>query len=363
MKIVIMHQTVTKHDAIGNDIEAMYNLLRKKHYCVIYAENKLNDRLEYIEENELIKIMNQKDSLVIYHHSVYWEYGERLIKSCKGKLIIRYHNITPPEFFKPYNQFHFEQCDKGRKQTIRLCDELREAFWLAASCYNTDDLTKVDRSKVGVCPPFNKIEQLAKCVPDEAILKELMYNRKVNLLFVGRVVPNKGHLFLIDILRLYCLNYDTDIILRIVGKFDDGLRGYNEEILNRISEYGLEENVQFIGEINNSTLLSYYLGSDFFICASEHEGFCVPIIESQFFELPIIARRTSAIPETIGKNQILLHEDAKEYAAAINILYNNRQYIQYLRQNGLNNYRSRFTQESITNTFIKFLRNKLGVEI
>ena len=41
MDIVIMHQTVTKHDAIGNDIEAMYLLLKQKHNCFVYAENFL----------------------------------------------------------------------------------------------------------------------------------------------------------------------------------------------------------------------------------------------------------------------------------------------------------------------------------
>lgn len=363
MKIVIMHQTVAKHDAIGNDIEVMYDILKENHDCQVFAQNKFNDKLEYINEDELNKILNDKNSLIIYHHSVYWEQGEKLIRNSKGKLVIRYHNITPPEFFKPYNEFHFEQCDKGRNQTVRLAEDLKNAFWLADSYYNTEDIKNVDTNRIAVCPPFNKIETWASVVPDEEVMKTLMFDNKINLLFVGRVAPNKGHLFLLDILHSYCVNFGCNIKLRVIGKFDDGLAGYNQEIRSKISSYGLDGYVEFIGEINDTTLVSYYLGSDFFICASEHEGFCVPIAESQYFQLPIIARKASAVPETAGKKQIVLDEDIKKYAAAIKILYNNEQYYKYIRDNGLNNFNDRFKYEKISDTFKNIFTNKIEVKL
>ncbi|GAA4296441.1 glycosyltransferase family 4 protein [Anaerocolumna aminovalerica] len=363
MKIVLMHQTITKHDAIGNDIEVMFNILREKHDCKAFALNRFNDKLEYINESELEEVLCDKDNLVIYHHSVNWEYGEELLRKCKCKLIIRYHNITPPEFFKPYNEFHYEQCDKGRKQTIRFAEELKNAFWLVDSYYNAEDIKNVDKNRIAICPPFNKIENWAAGIPDEEVLKALLYDRNINLLFVGRVAPNKGHLFLLDVLHSYCINYGTNIKLRIIGKFDEGLPGYNQLINNKINNYGLNQYVEFIGEINDATLISYYLGSDFFICASEHEGFCVPIPEAQYFQLPIIARRTSAVPETIGKNQIVLGDNVKEYAAAIHVLYENEQYNKYIRDNGVKNFNDRFTYMEILIIFKNILRESMGVEV
>lgn len=363
MKILLMHQTVAKHDAIGNDIEAMYKILNQKHDCKVFAQNKFNDKLIYIDEDELNEIIYDKNNLVIYHHSVYWEYGEKILKKTKSKIIIRYHNITPPEFFKPYNQFHFEQCEKGRKQTTRLASDLTSAFWLAASLYNAEDIRSADKDRIVICPPFNKVEEWAVAIPDEEILKSLLYSKEINLLFVGRVAPNKGHLFLIDVLHSYCINFDSNIKLRIIGKFDSGLSGYEQKIREKINSLGLEKNIEFIGEINDSILTSYYLGSDFFVCASEHEGFCVPIIEAQYFQLPIIARNSSAVPETIGANQVVLDEDIKKYAAAINILYNNDCYYSYLRENGVKNYKDRFSYDRISKQFINIFREKIGVEL
>jgi glycosyltransferase involved in cell wall biosynthesis len=363
MKIILMHQTITKHDAIGNDIEVMYNILKEMHDCKAFAQNKFNDNIEYINESELEAALNDKNSLIIYHHSVYWESGEELLKKCRGKLVIRYHNITPPEFFKPYNEFHFQQCQKGRQQTQRLSKEFNKAFWMADSYYNANEIPNVDSTKIAVCPPFNKIEQWSKGVPNEEILKTLLYDNKINLLFVGRVAPNKGHLFLLDVMHSYCINFGTDIKMRIIGKFDEGLPGYNQEITNNINSLGLEEVVEFIGEINDATLMSYYLSSDFFICASEHEGFCVPVPEAQYFQLPIIARRASAVPETIGRNQVILNEEVNEYAAAIKVLYNNESYCHYIRENGLKNFYSRFTHEKISRIFINILSEKLGVKL
>jgi glycosyltransferase involved in cell wall biosynthesis len=363
MKILLMHQTVAKHDAIGNDIEAMYKILNAKHDCKVFAQNKFNDKLSYADENELDEIIKDKNNLIIYHHSVYWEYGEQVLKNSKSKVVIKYHNITPPEYFKPYNQFHFKQCEKGRKQTTRLANDLTDAFWLADSLYNAEDIKSVDGDRMAVCPPFNKTEEWAGNAPDEQILKNLLYSKDINLLFVGRVAPNKGHLFLIGIVHSYCINFGTDIKLRIIGKFDSGLSGYEQQIREKISSLGLENNIEFIGEINDSILISYYLGSDFFVCASEHEGFCVPIIEAQYFQLPIIARNATAVPETIGSNQIVLDEDVKKYAAAIKVLYENDSYKNYFRINGVRNYHDRFSYTQIAKRFKDIFREKIGVEL
>lgn len=362
VNFVIMHQTVTTHDAIGNDIELMSSTIKKKHMCYVYADNKFNDNVEYIDENRLDSLLSDDSTVVIYHHSVYWEYGYEKVKKAKGIVIVKYHNITPESFFEPYNEFAYEQCRMGRLQTELMQRELPNAFWLCDSEYNTKDIS-VDSNQIGVCPPFNKIEQWCESVPDETVLRELIDSGSLNILFVGRVAPNKGHLMLIDILRTYVSNYDKDVKLRVIGKFDDGIIGYNNQVKDRIREYGLESLIEFIGEVNDKTLMAYYLGSDMMLCCSEHEGFCVPVIEAQSFGLPVIALNACAVPDTIGQFQVVLENDVKEFAAAIKILKEHRNKADFLAEKGRENYILRFTQQEIERVFKEEIEKMTGVEL
>ncbi len=363
VKFVIMHETVTSHDAIGNDIELMYKILNEKHDCVVFANNCINNEVQYIEERELDELLQARETVAIYHHSVRWDMGYQKICRAKARVIVRYHNITPEDFFKPYNQFAYEQCKLGREQTKKMQMELKDAYWLCDSWYNAKDLPCVETSKIGVCPPFNKIENWNKNIPDEAILKKLVESTELNVLFVGRVAPNKGHLLLLDIVRAYCAYYDTNIKLKIIGKFDEGIPGYNNLIKERIQAYGISALVEFVGEITDSTLMSYYLGSDVMVCCSEHEGFCVPVVEAQSFGIPVIALRACAVPETIGNNQLLLSGNPLEFAAALKEIKNNKSAKEMLAYYGKENYENRFTYKKIREKFVREIEKILEVAL
>lgn len=362
-KILIMHQTITKHDAIGNDIDCMYQLLKQNYDCKCFAENRLNNKLDYAEEQEALDIIGDENNVVIYHHSVNWELGEQLIQNCKAILIFRYHNITPPEFFAPYHEGYATSCGAGRKQTDRLISDFPNAFWMSDSPYNNTDLTMVPQERLDVCPPFHKIESWSTTAPDEEVLKKLVYDKRHKVLFVGRVAPNKGHAMLFDIMHAYCSNFDSDIKLYVIGKFDEGLAPYNQLIKNKIRRYQLQDKVEFVGEINDAILMSYYLGCDVFLCTSDHEGFCVPIIEAQKFQLPIVAKDMCAVPDTLGENQIKLSEDVKEYAAAIKLITTKKEVRDYLRQNGSKNYEERFSFKTIEKTFKEIMTERAGVQL
>lgn len=356
MEILIMHQTVAEHDAIGNDIEMMCKILSCYGDCKIYAENKFRPRLSYIDLGEVERIIQTPDTLVIYHHSVFWNEGEEILKRCRCKTIFRYHNITPTVFFAPYNDFHREQCSKGREQTERLAKRFSDACWLLDSAYNGKDLPLVPEDRKAVCAPFHKIESWASATPREDILENLLYSDDLELLFVSRVAPNKGHFFLLDMLYLYRKYFDRRVKLHIIGKFDDSLQVYNELIKSRIKQLALTESVEFIGEVDDTLLVSYYLGCDFFVCTSDHEGFGVPLVEAQYFKLPIIAKDTSAVAETLGKGQIVLGEDPREFAVALNTLRNNKVYYRALQENGRRNYETRFTDEILRENLLLALK-------
>ena len=360
MKVVLMHQTIVKHDAIGNDICLMYEILSKRLECYVYCDNLLSLSINRIDKNQLLDIIADNRNLLIYHHSVYWSEGEGILGKCKAKLIIRYHNITPPEFFSPYCEEYFYLCAKGREQTERLNEKFKDALWVCDSCYNTHDILS---DKMAVFPPFTNIGQWSAIMPDESILKGLFESQKINLLFVGRIAPNKGHKHLFKIIKDFHDNYSSDICLYIIGKKDDGLAKYNYELDSMINLLGIEQNIKFIGEINDQLLISYYLGCDFFVCCSEHEGFCVPLLEAQYFHLPIIAMDTSAISETLGSNQVVLSKNILEYSAAIKVLSKDVAAKDFLIENGFYNYRERFHNDKLVNRFIEILREFTGEEI
>lgn len=361
MKVILLHQTVTQHDAIGNDIEKMQEILIGDGIeSYVYAYNCLNPKIRYIDKKSMESLIEEKENLLIYHHSVYWEEGEEILDRAECKFVIRYHNITPAKYFQPYNFFHYQQCSLGREQTKRFQKKYANCIWLCDSNYNGIDLSDVSKERIHICPPLHKIDEWKECIPDATILNSLVDSEDINLLFVGRIVPNKGHLRLIEILRIYMLNYTRNIRLRIIGKFDDQIKGYNEKLVNLIKCYGLEENVEFIGEVTDSTLMSYYLGSDIFICTSEHEGFCVPILEAQNFYLPIIALKACAVTDTCGEGAVLLDDDLREYAAAIHLMYENQRFIDCYARLGKDNYESKFCYSKLKETFQRFCDEVMG---
>ncbi len=357
-RALLIHGTITTHDAIGNDIAAMYELLSSKYDCKCFAINAWNRELAYVDEAGARDIIMDEEALVIFHHSVNWQLIEDMLTGYKCKLIIKYHNITPPEFFAPYKESDYLTCKLGREQTRRLVEKFPKALWLADSKYNALDL---DGGNVSVCPPFNKVDEWDHYSPDEDLLKSLLYEKRIKMLFVGRVAPNKGHLMLLDIVNQYIQKYGSDIKLYIIGKPD--AEKYSMEILNKIERLGIADNIEFIGEINDPILMSYYLGCDIYLNVSDHEGFCVPVIEAQKFRLPVIAKDSSAVGETLGEGQILLGEDVGKYVEEIHALMNDENRREQLREWGYKNYQSRFCHEKIASVFKDFLAEKAGVKL
>jgi glycosyltransferase involved in cell wall biosynthesis len=140
----------------------------------------------------------------------------------------------------------------------------------------------------------------------------------VNVLFVGGVKPNKGHARALRAFAKYhrCGNPHSRLIF--AGGLDERLKVYGLELRQLVSDLDLEGAVVFTGGITASELKSYYVSAAVFLCASEHEGFCVPLIESMYFRVPIVAAAAGAVPETLGDCGLLLDDwDEAKAASAI----------------------------------------------
>lgn len=363
--IVIAHQTITDGDAIGHDIMGMYDLLTNLNYNVyIYGEYCFGR-----SESVRIKPSNIKrlsvDDLLIYNHSIYWENGEKLLSEFKGRIVFRYHNITPPDYFRDFSDTHYHKCHQGIEQTKKFIDSYNKCFWWGASEFNTVELQNYGLNpKMSLTvPPFNLLEKLDEIDPDFEVIDELIGSFDNNVLFVGRVTPNKGHEHLIRIIKRYKEMYDSKIHLWIIGVLDDSCNLYNEYIYNLIAKFGLKKNVTLTGKVSLEVLKAYYLACDEFICMSEHEGFCVPLIEAQKLMLPVITYGGSALSETAGDNQIVLKDYDYEFAAAaIYTIFSDKEVRDFCKKQGVRNYDSRFSPEAIKNKFISALNISTGGE-
>lgn len=378
MRILLMNQAVMPHDAIGNDIAYMAGLFGGWEYCrgkqgevAVYCETRREKecRYNYVDRSEALEILKNPENLVIYHHSIYWEDGEKLLKEAQAegglterkkavvpaRLIIRYHNVTPPEFFADYSPIFFQSCTKGREQTEQLQEAFPEAWWLCDSAYNASELTKVPESRKKRIHPFHNLTAWENIHPDRQVLDTLQEEKAVKVLFTGRVVPNKGHLSLVAMLEDFRENYGDHIVLYIIGKFDENLKLYTEEVRFQILAAGLEERIRFVGEITDETLLAYYQGCDYYVSFSDHEGFGVPIIEAQYLGLPVIAKEAAAAGEVLGDGGLLFENEISHYSAAIAYLEERPQVRQELIQTGRENCLNRYNNEKAGKELLEWL--------
>ena len=355
MTYLIMHAIVVPHDAVGNDIEIMYEIIRAQgNQCEVYTELAASKKVTYIDEATALSRMQDKSTIVIYHHSVYWKKGFNLIKQAVCPVIIRYHNVTPPAFFHNLFPEAEWQCRFGQRQTKKLQKKFADSFFLSASEYDASDFHKIDAEHNCVLYPFHRTEEWGEIESDEELKGRIHAENSFNLLFVGRTAPNKGHLAMLDVLKLYKEFYDDDIRLRIIGKMG-ATPLYDKMILRKIHAYGLDDNVEFVGEINDSVLATYYRESDVMLCMSEHEGFCVPILEAQYFGLPIVALDAAAVAQTMGENQLAMEKDPVRFAAALHRLKEDVATRELLIDAGKKNFDKRYTRKKMEEEFLAFL--------
>ncbi len=357
MKICIAVGSLMENDAIGNDVSHQFSVLNNNDIStVVYAEEVANAHMApyVINKSKLFDIIDDRDNILIYHHGGCWGNGQKILEKARCQIFIKYHNITPPQFFKPYNRFHETYCKQGMEQT-RIIGRLKQiAKFLCDSHFNAKDflMHKVDESRIEIVSPFHKLDDFKNAEIKTDLVRNLD-DGKVNILFVGRLVPNKGHKHLLGVIATYAAMYDSNIRLTIVGGIEPGLNSYQDELCQLIKLNQLNEIVDIKGSVSFDELHTYYNVSHLFLLMSDHEGFCLPILEAQFHSLPIVALDTSAVSETMGKNQVLFDKpDYQKFAAAIHVLYNNVAYGDYVANEGKKNIK-RFLNQRIEDQFLK----------
>jgi glycosyltransferase involved in cell wall biosynthesis len=281
-------------DAISNYAIAMKKYFRGLGYkSDILASRCYDERVA--KEGKLFKnhLLKKSDG-VLYHYSIGSELTSIVVEHPGPKCLI-YHNITPGKFFKPYRPEYANTLEQGRSQ-LR---EIAAYFPLAVgdSAFNVSELSAIGFKNPFVFPIPVSIDKW-NTSPDSCMM-HCLQDGKANLIFVGRIIPSKCQHDLVRAFSGY-LSMDPDARLILVGENlpDDPYYGY---LVRSIQRYGLSQHVVLTGKVTDAELHAYYRTADLFWTMSEHEGFCVPLIEAMWFDVPILAYKSTAIPETLEK--------------------------------------------------------------
>lgn len=314
MKIIQMLTNLNYGDAIGNDVLALHRTFQAMgHESVIMAAT-IHERLA--DEATPIAPERIDDRCVVLMHKGAGDFISGMFASLRGKKVLVYHNITPPGFYAPYDLVFAWNLWRGRRQVSRMADGIDEAW--GDSRYNCEELVRlgVPRSKVRVLPilmDFSKYDG----IPDPQVAKALGEQKGAKLLFVGRIAPNKKQQDVIKVFYEYRKRFDERAQLYLIGGWM-GNEKYYAKLRGFIADLGID-GVHMPGHVSDEEMLAYFRGADAFVCMSEHEGFCVPLLEAMYCGVPVLAHAASAVTETMGNHDLLFAQ--KDYAAISQALH------------------------------------------
>jgi len=296
-------------DAIGNHTIWIRNQLQEMGFISeIFArhisEEMLHEAHHYADANAI-----PGGDAVIYHHSIGSEITSWVCDHPGPKGLI-YHNITPAEFFDNYRPDFAEILRSGRKELSELAKHVDAS--VGDSTFNASELAEHGFESPGVMPLC--IEPGHWSYPPESKVMADLQDGRTNIIFVGRIVPNKRYEDLIYTFKFW-LEHDPEARLHLVGSAEVS-SFYFECIQELARRLRVDHAVNIVGRVNDAELNAYYRCASMFWCLSRHEGFCVPIIEASAFGVPVYALAAGAVPETLGDLGVTFGQDLPPWKIA-----------------------------------------------
>ncbi|MEI6564261.1 MAG: glycosyltransferase [bacterium] len=318
MKPAAVHQLVAgfaKGDAISQEAQALRDICRESGFAAeIYAPA---DRIAADASGDCRPLEDyrpQPGDTVLFHYSITSPATALFLASSARKIVI-YHNITPPDFFTPFDATIAHQLATAR-QGLKDVASHADAVW-ADSAFNAAELQALGIPNAKVFPLLFQPEGLA-CPPDPAILSKFAVPMK-NILFVGRIAPNKCIEELITAFAWFHKNIEPQSRLLIVGS-DRSAPTYYAMLKMLAAEMGLDT-VFFERFASPAGLSAYYQVADIFATTSRHEGYCLPLVEAMVKGITVVARQTGGTPEAMGDAGILFEDlRAEELAELFGLL-------------------------------------------
>lgn len=257
----------------------------------------------------------RRDDVVFFHYSIGSEMSA-FVRRLRCTVAMIYHNVTPPEYLDNVSRTMAQLVRQGQAELPEFRDVVRLA--LADSEFNHLDLVAAGYSRTGILPIV--LDETRYAVPSNELLEQQYRDGAVNLLFVGRIAPNKRQDDLIKVFHYYH-QIEPRSRLFLVGQAWDPAKRYLAELKGLASHLGVGPEVVFTGHVSFADMVTYYRLADVFVCMSDHEGFGKPLIESMYFDVPVVAHASTAIPYTLGDAGVLVHEkDYPVIAELVNLI-------------------------------------------
>jgi glycosyltransferase involved in cell wall biosynthesis len=297
-------------DAIGDDARAVRDVLRSwGHESEIYAltiDEGLDDEIRPWHDTA-----SRNGDVTLLHFALPSPMTHAL-RTLPGARVLYYHNVTPAHFFAPFAPALVRLSVIAREELAGLAGHVDLA--VGVSEYNRQELDAIGFRETDVLPIAVNVGRLTGAGPVPS-LDTLLGDGLANILFVGRIAPNKkieDHIRLAETYKRYV---DAHYRFIFVGR-TDGVPHYYEAIQALIAEYQmLPDRFWFAGPVPDEDLGAFYRWADVYVSLSEHEGFCVPLIEAMAADVPVLAYAAGAVPETLGGAGLLFAPKDLEVAA------------------------------------------------
>jgi L-malate glycosyltransferase len=312
---VIVNQWIPaahRGDAVGDNARALRELfLDWGHASEIFAltiDEDLRDEIRPWSDPDA-----RQGDVTLLHFAVPSPMTDALAR-LPGVRVLCYHNVTPARFFAPFDPGITRLASVGRHELQSLAGRVDLA--LGVSEYNRQELESYGFGRTGVLPLLVDTDRLLDAPPVPA-LEALLQDGLTNILFVGRIAPNKkieDHIRLAEHYKRYVDSFYRFIF---VGRHDSVPR-YYQTVRALVAEFRmLPERFWFTGGVPEVELAAYYRNAHAYVSLSEHEGFCAPLVEAMAMDVPILAFAEAAVPETLGGAGISFNPKDLEFAAEL----------------------------------------------
>jgi glycosyltransferase involved in cell wall biosynthesis len=306
MKPRAVHQVLAAlayGDAIGNEALAIRAHLRQRGYdSDIFAEKVHPQMAGLARPLSEYGARGGPETLCLFHFSI-GSAASSLVYHRREPLVCIYHNITPPEFFFPFHPHLARLCHHGRRELKAFAQ--RSVLGLGVSEFNRKELEVAGFKRTGVLPivvDWSRYDE----APGPVMRARLEGFSGPTILFVGRIVPNKKIEDVIASFAAFQRHHSPRSRLLLVGD-TTGHERYLRRLLETVRSLRVRD-VIFTGQVTQPDLIAAYRGSQAFLCLSEHEGFCVPLLEAMHFGLPVLAYDAAAVSETMAGGGVLLED-------------------------------------------------------
>ncbi|MGH9410636.1 MAG: glycosyltransferase family 4 protein [Vicinamibacterales bacterium] len=310
-----VHQWVPaahKGDAIGDSARAVRDMLRSmgcdSDLFALTIDDDLRGEVRPFSDPEA-----RSGDVTIFHFALPSPMTDAFA-ALGGARILQYHNITPAVFFAPYDAALFRLAALGRRELATLAGRVDLA--LGDSEFNRRELETLGFERTAVMPIAVNTGRIT-AAPRRPALERILADGLINILFVGRIVPNKkieDHIRLAEVYKRYVDSYYRFIF---VGRYD-GVPQYYDQVRALVHEYRmLPDRFWFTGPVPDEDLAAFYRWADAYVSLSEHEGFCAPLVEAMAADVPVLAFAAGAVPETLGGAGVLFAPKDLEVAAEL----------------------------------------------